>query len=59
MKAKELMLCIMVLEKTPESSLDCKENQPVHPKADQSLVVIGRKDVEAETLILWPPVAKS
>ena len=45
----------MVLEKTLESPLDCKEIQPVHPKGDQSWVFIGRTDVEAETLILWPP----
>ena len=49
----------MVLEKTLESSLDCKEIQPVHPKGDQSWVFIGRIDVEAETPILWPPDAKS
>ena len=49
----------MVLEKTLESPLDCKEIQPVHPKWDQSWVFIGRTDVEAETLILWPPDAKS
>ena len=44
----------MVLEKTLESPLDCKEIQPVHCKGNQSLVFIGRADVEAETLILWP-----
>ena len=49
----------MVLEKTLESPLDSKEIQPVHPKGDQSWVLIGRADVEAETLILWPPDAKS
>ena len=49
----------MVLEKTLESPLDCKEIQPVHPKGDQSWVFIGRTDVEAETPILWPPYAKS
>ena len=49
----------VVLEKTLESSLDCKETQPVHPKGDQSWVFIGRTDVEAETPILWPPDAKS
>ena len=42
-----------------ESPLDCKEIQPVHPKADQSWVFIGRSDAEAETPILWPPHAKS
>ena len=45
----------MVLEKTLESPLDCKEIQPVHPKGDQSWVIPGRTDVEAETPILWPP----
>ena len=49
----------MVLEKTLESPLDCKESQPVHPKGNQSWVFIGRTDVEAETPILWPPDAKS
>ena len=42
-----------------ESPLDCKEIQPVHPKGDQSWVLIGRTDVEAETPILWPPHVKS
>ena len=45
----------MVLEKTLECPLDCKEIQPVHPKGDQSWVFIGRTDAEAETPILWPP----
>ena len=49
----------MVLEKTLESSLDCKEIHPVHPKGDQSCVFIGRTDAEAETPILWPPHADS
>ena len=49
----------VVLEKTLESLLDCKEIQPVHPKGNQSWVFIGRSDVEAETLTLWPPDAKS
>ena len=49
----------VVLEKTLESPLDCKEIQPVHPKGDQSLVFIGRTDVEAETPIFWPPDANS
>ena len=49
----------VVLQKTLEGSLDCKEIQPVHPKGDQSWVFIGRADVEAETPILWPPDAKS
>ena len=50
---------IVVLEKTLESPLDCKEIQPVHPKGDQSWVFIGRTDSEAETPILWPPDVKS
>ena len=49
----------MVLEKTLESPLDCKEIQPVHPKGDQSCVFIGRTDVEAETALLWPPHVKT
>ena len=49
----------VVLEKTLESPLDCKEIQPVHPKGDQSWVFIGRTDAEAETPILWPPYVKS
>ena len=48
----------VVLEKTLESPLDCKEIQPVHPKGEQSWVFIARTDVEAETPILWPPDAK-
>src|SRR5574337_1560281 len=49
----------MVLEKTLESPLDCKEIQPVHPKGDQFWVFFGRTDAEAETPVLWPPHAKS
>ena len=49
----------VVLEKTPESPLDCKEIQPVHPKGNQSWVFIGRTDAEAEAPILWPPDVKS
>ena len=49
----------MVLEKTLESPLDCKEIPPVHPKGDQSWVFIGRTDGKAETPILWPPDVKS
>ena len=45
----------VVLEKTLESSLDCKEIQPVHPKGKQSWIFIGRTDAEAETPVLWPP----
>ena len=49
----------VVLEKTLESPLDCKEIQPVHPKRDQSLMFIGRTDAEAETPVLWPPDVKN
>ena len=49
----------MVLEKTLESPLGCKEIQPVHPEGDKSWVFIGRTDVEAETPILGPPHEKS
>ena len=49
----------MVLEKTLESPLDCKEIQPGNPKGDQSWVFIGMTDAEAETPVLWPPHAKS
>ena len=49
----------MVLDKTLESTLDCKEIQPVCPKGDQSWGFIGRTDVEGETPILWPPDVKS
>ena len=49
----------VVLEKTLESPLDCKQIQPVHPKGDQSWVFIGRPDAEAESSILWPPDVKS
>ena len=49
----------VVFEKTLESSLDCKEFQPVHPKGNQSWIFIGRTDTEAETQILWPPHVKN
>ena len=49
----------VVLVKTPESPLDCKEIQPVHPKGNQPWIFIGRTDAEAETPILWPPDAKN
>jgi len=55
LSAEELMLLL----KTLESPLDCKEIQPVHPKGDQSWVYIGKADVEVETPILWPPDTKS
>ena len=56
---KNWLFWTVVLEKTLESPLDCKEIQPVHLKGDQSWVFIGRTDVEAETPILWPPDGKS
>ena len=49
----------MVLEKTPESLLDCKEIKPVHPKGNHSRIFIGRTDTEADAPIFWPPDAKS
>ena len=49
----------VVMEKTLESPLDCKEIQPIHPKRDQSWVFFGRTAVETETPILWPPEGKS
>ena len=49
----------VVLEKTLESPLDCKEIQPVHPKGNQSWIFIGRTDAEAEIPILWPPNARN
>ena len=49
----------MVLEKTLESPLDCKEIKPDNPKGNQSWIFIGKTDAEAETPILWPPHAKN
>ena len=49
----------VVLEKTLESPLDCKEIQPTHSKGDLSWVFIGRTDAKVETPILWPPHVKS
>ena len=49
----------MVLEKTLESPLDCKEIQPVHSKGDQSWVFFGRNDAKAEAPVLWPPHVNS
>ena len=48
----------VVLEKTLENPLDCKEIQPVNPKVDQSSMFIGRTDAKTETPVLWPPHAK-
>ena len=59
LSAEKLMLLTVVLEKTLESLLDCKEIQPVHPKGDQSWVFIGRTDAEAETPVLRLPDVKS
>ena len=56
---KNCCLWTVVLEKTLESPLNCKEIQPVHSKGDQSWLFIGRTHAEAETLILWPSDAKS
>ena len=56
---KKSFFWTVVLEKTLESPLDCKKIQPVHSEGDQSWVLIGRTDAEAETPILWPPHAKS
>ena len=58
LSAKELMLLNVVLEKTLESPLDCKEIQPVHSKGDQPWVFFGRNDAEAATPVLWPPHAE-
>ena len=58
-KAEHWCLWTVVLEKTLESPLDCKESKPVHPKGNQSWIFIGRTDAEAETPTLWPPDAKS
>ena len=49
---------ILVLEKTLESPMECKEIKPVHPKGDQSWIFIGRTDAEAEAPVLWPPDVK-
>ena len=49
----------MVLEKTLESLLDCKEIKPVYPKGNQSCIFIGTTDTEAETPVLWPPVCRT
>ena len=57
--AQNWCFCTVVLEKTLESPLDCKEIQQVQLKGDQSWVSIGRTDAEAETPILWPPDVKS
>ena len=57
--SKNWCFVTMVLEKTLESPLDCKEIQPVHPKGNQSWIFIGRTDAEAETAIFGPPDVKN
>jgi len=59
MALKNWCFWTVVLEKTLESPLDCKEIQPVYPKENQSWIFIGRTDAETETPVLWPPDAKS
>ena len=59
LSTEEMMLWTVVLEKTLESPLDCKEIQPVHPKRDQPWDFFGRNDTKAETPVLWPPHGKS
>ena len=59
LSTEELMLWTVVLEKTLESPLDCKEIQPVHSEGDQLWMYFGRNDAKAETPVLWPPHAKS
>ena len=54
-----ILLSIMVLEKTLESPLECKEIQPVNAKGNQPCILIGRTDTEAEAPILWPPDAEN
>ena len=54
-----LYIATVVVEKTLESPLDCKEVQPVHFEGDQPWDFFGRNDAEAETPVLWPPQAKS
>ena len=54
----DTFLLLLVLEKTRESPLDCKEIQPVHSEGGQSWALIGRTDAEDETPLLWPPHAK-
>ena len=56
---KTWCFCTVVLEKTLESPLDCKEIQPVHPKGNQYWIFIGRTDAEGETPVLCPPDAKN
>ena len=57
--AKNWCLCIVVLEKTLESPLDCKKIKPVNPKGNRPWIFIGRANAEVETPVLWPPDAES
>ena len=59
MKKLNIFQAIVVLEKTPESPLDCQKIKPANPKGNQTCIFIGRTDAEAEALILWPPDEKS
>ena len=59
MLLKNWCFLTVVLEKTLESSLNCKEIKPINPKRNQSWIFVGRTDAEAETPILWPPDAKN
>ena len=58
-KAEHQRIDALVLEKTLESPLDCKEIQPVYPKGNHSSIFIGRTDAEVEIPILWPPHLKN
>ena len=58
-KAEHQIIDALVLEKTVESPLDCKEIQPVHSEGDQPWYFFGRNDAKAETPVLWPPHVKS
>ena len=58
-KAEHQRIDAVVLEKTLENPLDCKEIQPVHSEGDQPWVFFGRNDAKAEAPVLWPPHAKS
>ena len=59
LSSEELMLLTVVLEKSLESSLDCKEIKPVNPKGNQSRIFFGRTEVESETPMPWPPYLKN
>ena len=59
LSAEELMLLNCGVGEDSCESHDCKEIQPVHSKGDQPWVFFGRNDAKAETLVLWPPHAKS